>query len=99
MPKCYRQLQVKDLPKVPRWWLEWYSNLQPSVHKAPNLPLSHHTLQYYTMISKLRNTCTTKPAINIKYLGSSQISTSVQLSGTNCLVSFVICLQVTPFRN
>ena len=41
-PKCYRQLWVKDLPKVPMWRLEWDSNLRPSGHKASNLPLSHH---------------------------------------------------------
>ena len=41
-PKRYRQLWVKDLPKVPTWWLEWDSNLQHSGRKAPNLPLSHH---------------------------------------------------------
>jgi len=28
---------VKDLPKVPTWWLEWDSNLRPSRRKAPNL--------------------------------------------------------------
>ena len=41
-PKCYRQLWVKDLPKVPMWRLEWDLNLRPSGCKAPNLPLSHH---------------------------------------------------------
>ena len=25
-PKRYRQLWVKDLSKVPTWWLEWHSN-------------------------------------------------------------------------
>src|SRR6218665_2115233 len=43
MPKHYRQLRVKDLPKVPTWWLELDSNLQPSAHKTLNLPLCHHT--------------------------------------------------------
>src|SRR6218665_952647 len=42
-PKRYRQLRVKDLPKVPTWWLEWDSNLRPSGRKALNLPLSNHT--------------------------------------------------------
>jgi len=37
-PKRYRQLRVKDLPKVPTWWLEWDSNLRPSRGKAPNWP-------------------------------------------------------------
>ena len=36
MPKRYRQLQVKDLPKVPTRRLEWDSSLQPSGRKAPN---------------------------------------------------------------
>src|SRR6218665_1724509 len=42
MPTHYRQLRVKDLPKVCTWQLEWDSNLRPSGRKAPNLPLSHH---------------------------------------------------------
>src|SRR6218665_265345 len=29
-PKHHRHLQVKDLPKVPMWWLERDSNLRPS---------------------------------------------------------------------
>ena len=37
----YRQLRVKDLPKVPTWRLEWDSNLRPSGYKAPHLPLCH----------------------------------------------------------
>ena len=41
-PKRYRQLWVKDLPKVPTWRLEWDSNLRPSGRNGPNLPLSHH---------------------------------------------------------
>ena len=32
----YKQLQVKDLPKVPTWQLEWDSHQQPSTPKAPN---------------------------------------------------------------
>src|SRR6218665_4202135 len=47
MPKCYRQLQVKDLPKVPTWQLEWDSNLRLYGRKAPYLPLRRyvpHTL-------------------------------------------------------
>ena len=28
--EAHRQLQVKDLPKVPMWWLEWESNPKPS---------------------------------------------------------------------
>jgi len=42
-PKRYRQLSVKDLPKVPMWWLEW--DLRLSALKALNLPLSHHAPQ------------------------------------------------------
>ena len=42
MLKRYRQLWVKDLPKVPAWRLERDSNLGPSRRKAPNLTLSHH---------------------------------------------------------
>ena len=35
MLRCYRQLRVKDLPKVPTWF-------EPTGHKAPSLPLSLH---------------------------------------------------------
>ena len=41
-PKRYRQLQVKDLPKVPTWWLERVSNSRPSGRKALTLPMRHH---------------------------------------------------------
>src|SRR6218665_195861 len=41
-PKRYRQLRVKDLPKVHTctWRLEWDSN------KAPTLPLNHHAPRF-----------------------------------------------------
>ena len=39
---------MKDLPKVPTWQLEWDSNLQPSVRKAPNP--SHPTMYYFLSI-------------------------------------------------
>src|SRR6218665_1222449 len=45
MAKRYRQLRVKDLPKIPTLRREWDSNLRPSGRKTPNLPLSHHTPQ------------------------------------------------------
>ena len=43
-PKRCRQQRVKDLPKVLTWQIEWDPNLRPSGWKAPNPPLSHHTL-------------------------------------------------------
>ena len=43
-PKRYRQLQVKDLPKVLTWWLERDSNPRPSSRKASTLPMWHHVL-------------------------------------------------------
>ena len=36
MPKHFRQLWVKDLPKVPMSRLEWDSNQWPFGRKAPN---------------------------------------------------------------
>ena len=51
MPKHYRQLWVKDLPKVLTWQLEWVSNLWLSGCKALNLPLSHHVPQHAGYIS------------------------------------------------
>ena len=65
MPKRYRQLWVKDSPKVSTWRLERDLNPQPSVLEASNLPLSHHaplwcyyrairrplfTLTYFTVV-------------------------------------------------
>src|SRR6218665_3913064 len=41
-PMRYRQLHVKDLPKVPTWRLKWDSNLPASECNVLNLPLSHH---------------------------------------------------------
>ena len=41
-PKRHRQLQVKDLPKIPTWQLEQDSNLRPFGWKVQNLPMSHH---------------------------------------------------------
>ena len=40
MPKCHRQLQVKDFPM---WRPERDSNSRPFDRKATNLPMSHHT--------------------------------------------------------
>src|SRR6218665_2340929 len=42
---CNRQLQVKNLPKVPTWRLEWDSNPQPSGRKASTLSMRHHVPQ------------------------------------------------------
>ena len=44
-PKRHRQLQVKNLPKVPTWRLERDSNLRPFERRAMNLPMSHHAPQ------------------------------------------------------
>ena len=44
-PKRYRQLQVKDFPKVPTWWLERDSNPRPSGQKASTLPMHLHAQQ------------------------------------------------------
>ena len=41
--KRHRQLRVKDLLKVPTWWLGRDSNPQPFGQKATNLPMRHHT--------------------------------------------------------
>jgi len=40
MTKHYRQLRVKDLPKVDTLRIEWELNLWPSGRKAPNLLLT-----------------------------------------------------------
>ena len=43
--KRHRQLRVKDLPKVPTWWLEQDSNRRPSGRKVSTLPKRHHAPQ------------------------------------------------------
>ena len=40
--KRQRQLRVKNLPKVPTWWLERDSNPRPSGQKASTLPMRLH---------------------------------------------------------
>src|SRR6218665_2375529 len=40
--KSHRQLQVKELPKVPSGRLERDSNPQPFGQKASTLPIGHH---------------------------------------------------------
>ena len=40
--KAHRQLQVKDLPKDPTWWLERESNPRPSGWKSSTQPRRHH---------------------------------------------------------
>src|SRR6218665_2839332 len=39
--KRHRQLQVKDLPKVPTWRLGQDSNPRPSGRKVSSLPMRH----------------------------------------------------------
>src|SRR6218665_2906501 len=41
-PKRYRELRVKDLPKVLSWRLERDSNPRPFGRKATNVSMSHH---------------------------------------------------------
>src|SRR6218665_2234712 len=49
--KRYRQLRVKDLPKVPTWRLEHDSNLRPSGRKASTLPMRHHAQHHREPVS------------------------------------------------
>ena len=44
-PKRHRQLQVKDLPKVPMWRLERESNPLPSGRMVSTQPMRHHVPQ------------------------------------------------------
>jgi len=43
-PNHHRQLQVKDLLRVPTWWLERDSKPWPFGQKASNLPMGHYAL-------------------------------------------------------
>src|SRR6218665_4056155 len=59
MPKRYRQLQVKDLPKVPTWRLERDSNPRPSSRTVLHQPMRHHVPRHSmtdALLSAL-NTC------------------------------------------
>src|SRR6218665_2341485 len=49
-PKIHRQQRVKDLLKVPTWWLERDSNPRPFGRKATNLLMSHHASRTYYFI-------------------------------------------------
>src|SRR6218665_3700506 len=54
--EAHRQLQVKDLPKVPTWQLERESNPRPSGCKSSTQPSRHHVPQ-----------CATTSHVNISY--------------------------------
>src|SRR6218665_1266918 len=55
MPKRYRQLQEKDLPKVPTSWLEWDSNLRPHcVVQSVSLSLRSVPIRYLISPTLLR---------------------------------------------
>src|SRR6218665_400182 len=82
MPKCHRQLRVKDLPKVPMWQLEWDSNPRTFGRKAINLPMSHHAPQPLT-----GSMCFLVPCIWVNLLlVTFQLAL---LSFANCLNLFV----------
>src|SRR6218665_287186 len=56
--EVHRQLQIKDLPKVPAWRLERESNSRPSGRKASSQPRRHHvprTLGLQTLILVYRH--------------------------------------------
>ena len=73
MLKRHRQLQVKDLPKVPTWRLERDSNLRPSGRKATNLPMSHHVPQ--TLLSFIR--LLKKTGSQFSYLNTNKLHASM----------------------
>ena len=70
---------MKDLSKVPKWQLECNSNLRPSGHKAPNLPMSRHAprMSYVTLRYHLRDF---EEAEDLS-LSLYALATSVHLSG------------------
>ena len=45
--EAHRQLQVKDLPMVPTWWLERESNPRPSGWKSSSQPRRHHVCSVF----------------------------------------------------
>src|SRR6218665_1707494 len=52
-PKRFRQLQVKDLPKVPTWRLERDSNQQPSRRKTSTLPMRNHASLMFNLFAAI----------------------------------------------
>src|SRR6218665_3610371 len=55
--KRHRQLQVKDLPKVPTWRLERESNSLPFRRKASILPMGDHAPRVYVYLSACLSAC------------------------------------------
>src|SRR6218665_3497202 len=56
-PKRYRQLRVKDFPKVPSWRLEWYSNPPPSALKALTPATCHGATTSHNVIVGVGSLC------------------------------------------
>src|SRR6218665_946454 len=69
-PKRYRQLQVKDFPIVPTWWLERDSKPRSFGRKASTLPMRHHnpqTISYmHTKRRLIDNLRKTRPCFDLK---------------------------------
>src|SRR6218665_3397945 len=61
-PKRYRQLQVKDLPTVPKWRLERDSNPRPSGLKALAIPMLHQAQPVLATINLLTHLLVWLPA-------------------------------------
>src|SRR6218665_1600132 len=103
MPKCYRQLQVKDLPKVPTCRLEWDSNQRPSGRKAPNpiteppcsstVPHSTHTY-HAVYISEESSVCESVDDVSSERINDGQTVDLVEAQLTNgvqhCRIRFYV---------
>jgi len=51
--EAHRQLQIKNMPKVPTWRLERESNPRPSGWKSSSKPRRHHVPQFHLVVSKV----------------------------------------------
>ena len=58
MPKCHRQLRVKDLPKVPTWQLEWDSKPRPFGQKVAKWATTPHSTLRVLCRFRISNKCT-----------------------------------------
>src|SRR6218665_72723 len=112
MPKRYRQLRVKDLPKVHTWrLLEWDSNLRPSGRKAPNLPLSHHAppvmvrillvatqpLNFFPRLPESRSLLTSRK-LQLSNVPSARLGEGHQPIHECCVLSHWSCKEIMSSR-
>src|SRR6218665_1541950 len=85
--KRHRQLRVKDLSKVPMWWLEWDSNprpfgRKPTIYQCATLP--HKT---YKRVFLFVCIILVTPVITKNYSRSANMLSTISLSHHHVLIA------------